>query len=426
MDPMAASVADGTTGQPRWRPGADAAPLPGRLALASEAFSGAIDYLMPRARADYLDIAQHELTPLVNGFYLGDPAADDLVAAIRASHGGARAQFDKALEHGIDTVPDPLPEVSAFLATVDEVPDWIDEELVEVGVRALRRIDAITFLGAGWVLGFLLAAIVPNSSRSMASNARAVRNAGQRFAETGRITLDMFDRGGRGRFGAGTRSSSRLRVLHAAVRAQLRRRGDWDESVYGVPISATDVLMAALMPGASALAAKRAGYRFSPRELAGIAHFNGLFAYRQGSPAALIPSTFDGQTKALYFALRGARGQVDSESTDRLMPALVNIEIPGLPGVAQRAVRAVFNGYARRIFGPQLCAATGIPDTPVRHLIPLGSVLIRPFEVMRCQLRVVDLAAHSGADLMWRRLMPLVLSDRADYGWSHIDKIVKH
>src|SRR5882757_7931754 len=81
-------------------------PLPARLSLASEAFSGAIDYLMPEARTEYVDIPQSEMVPLVNGYYAGDLAADALVAAIRTSRGKARTQFDQALVHGIESVVD--------------------------------------------------------------------------------------------------------------------------------------------------------------------------------------------------------------------------------------------------------------------------------------------------------------------------------
>ena len=399
-------------------------PLPARMALASEAFSGAIDYLMPHARAEYSNIAQDELIPLVNGYYLGDPTADALVAASRSSGGRARRQFDQALDHGIHTVEDPAPEVVAFFETVDEVPSWIDEELVEVGVRAQRRVDAITSMGANWVLGFLLAAIVPNSSRSMASNARAVQNSGQRFAETGKIALDSLDRRGRGRFGPATTSASRLRILHASVRAHLSRRGGWDESVLGVPISATDTLGASLVSCAGVLAARHAGYRFSERELDGIAHYTGLFAYRMGTPADLIPTTFADQCRAFYLLLRTARGMVDRDSTGRLMPALVRIDLPGIPKPAQPLVRSFFNGYARLLFGDELCAATGIPDSPVRHLIPLGSAFIRPFERVRSRVGLVDRVTHTGADLMWTHLMPLLLSDQADYGADHVDTVV--
>jgi hypothetical protein len=400
-------------------------PLPTRVALASEAFSGAIDYLMPEARTEYVDIPQGEMVPLVNGYYAGDATADALVAAIRTSGGKARTQFDQALEHGIESVLDPLPEVVAFIKTVDTPPTWIDAGRVEIGLRAVRRIDGATFMGTSWAMGFLLAAILPNSARSMTSNSRAVQNSGRRFAETGKLGLDVIDLNGLSRFGAGTKSSSRLRVLHATVRAHLRKRGDWDESVYGAPISATDILGASLVTLTVVMAAERAGYRFSPRELDGIGHYVALSAYRLGTPAELIPQTIAGQRRAFYLLLRSARGRADQASTGALMPALVNIDIPDIPKVARPAVRSIFNAYGRLIFGDQLSTATGIPNSQLRRVVPLAGAIIRPFEALRSRSHLVDLATDKGADLVWTKLMPLIINDEATYDASHVEMVVQ-
>jgi hypothetical protein len=398
--------------------------LPKRLTLASEAFSHAIEYLIPDAKRRYLDLPQDQLIPLVESCYIGDPPADALIVAIRSSRGRARRQFDQALHHGIESVDDPLPAVRDFFAGVDRVPDWIDDELVAVGVRAARRIDGVTQAGLGYALGFLLAAILPNSAESMASNARSVQNAGRRFEETGKIVIDMMHPDGRGRFGAGTRSSTQLRLLHAAVRARLQQRGAWDESVQGVPISAMDTLGASLVNSATFLAAERSGYRFSSREWSGIAHFSALFAYRQGVPADLIPRTIDEQTRAFYFFLRSARGLAAGESTERLMPGLVDIDIPTLPALARPVLRVVYRAYGRQVFGPELSDATGITDTPARHLIPILSLGIAPFELLRSRSDRLDRMTHRLADVAWAKVMPRLYSDSADYDSAHIAAIV--
>ena len=51
------------------------------------------------------------------------------------------AQFHRALEHGIDSVPDAPVALRRFFAVVDEVPEWVDFDLLEHGARALRRDD---------------------------------------------------------------------------------------------------------------------------------------------------------------------------------------------------------------------------------------------------------------------------------------------
>ena len=404
---------------------ATTAALLGRMSPASEAFSGAIDFLFPAARRTGVDGAEDELATLVTGYRVGDPPADALVAAMRG-HRELSAQFEAALIGGIDSVADAGPELRAFLATVDVVPAWIDEERVALGVRTQRRIDGVTGAGAGWALGFLLAAILPNSAKSMSDNARAVDNAGRRFAETGRIMFDLLAVDGRGRFGAGTVSSTRLRILHANVRAALLRRGDWDTEFYGFPISASDNLGASLGMVGVVQTAMRLGYRFTPEELEGVAQFAALFAYRQGVPAELIPQTYGDQLRWFQVTLRTSRGVADPDAIGRLMPALVQIEVENMPARAQAAVRHVFNAYGRLIFGPELSEATGIPDTPLRRVLPLATgAVIRPFEAARSRSTLLDRATHRGADLMWRRMMPLLYSDDTTYDADHVGAVVK-
>jgi hypothetical protein len=399
--------------------------MPGRMSAASEAFSGAIDFLFPDARRTGVDGSPGELQSLIAGYGVGDPTADALVAAMRAQR-VTPDQFEAALTTGIDSVDAPAPELRAFFATVDEVPAWIDEDRVARGVRCQRRIDAVTSGGAGWAMGFLLAAILPNSAKSMSDNARAVENAGRRFAETGRIALDLLAVSGRDRFGAGTLSSTRLRILHANVRAALLRRGTWDADFYGVPISASDNLGASLASLGVVQAAMRVGYRFSPADLDGVAQFAALFAYRQGVPAELIPRTYEDQLRWFQVTLRTSRGLADPEAIGRLMPALVAIEVENMPRAAQAAVRHVFNAYGRLIYGPELSDATGIPDTPWRRVLPLATgAVIRPYEAARVRSARLDRATHRGADLMWRRLMPLLYSAQATYDAGHVATVVK-
>ncbi|GAA0610934.1 hypothetical protein GCM10009547_11210 [Sporichthya brevicatena] len=407
------------------RPTGVTASLPGRISLASEAFSAAIEFLLPDLRRDCVDGAPpEELDRLLAGYSRGDDTADALVAAMRVDK-ALRQQFEQALTGGVETLAAAAPVIRDFFATVDTVPDWIEEEKVALGVRTQRRIDGLTSAGAGFAMGFQLAAILPNSSKAMSTNARAVENAGRRLAETGRIALDLNDPNGRGRFGAGTISSTRLRILHASVRRYLNNRPDWDHGFYGTPISASDNLGASLVGCAIVQAARRAGYRFSDEELEGTAHLVGLFAYRQGVPVDLIPRTHEEQLRAFYIFLRTARGTADRDAIATLMPPLTRIEVEGLPPVARTAIRHLYNAYGRRIFGPELCDATGIPDSPLRHALPLVGLAIRPYEAVRVRSKRVDRLTHRAADLMWQRVMPLLYSDEATYDADHVAKVVK-
>src|SRR5262245_4695173 len=57
----------------------------------------------------------------------GDPPMDRLVQWMFASGlAKARAQFEQAIERGIDSVPDAPEPLREFFALVDRRPDWVD------------------------------------------------------------------------------------------------------------------------------------------------------------------------------------------------------------------------------------------------------------------------------------------------------------
>ena len=75
---------------------------------------------------------------------MGDPLADELVAAFRRLPAGVgRAQFETALEHGIAAVDDPTPELVAFFASVDARPYWVDQKKIDHAIRVCARIGMI-------------------------------------------------------------------------------------------------------------------------------------------------------------------------------------------------------------------------------------------------------------------------------------------
>jgi acetyl-CoA carboxylase carboxyltransferase component len=49
------------------------------------------------------------------------------------------SDLDTALHHGLDAVDDPAPALVDFMTTVEQVPEWVDWDLVEAGARAYRR-----------------------------------------------------------------------------------------------------------------------------------------------------------------------------------------------------------------------------------------------------------------------------------------------
>jgi hypothetical protein len=382
-------------------------PLPSRLSLASEQFTGLIDFLLPRARSGDYDINAATLARYLDAFYATDSLADAWVSYLLDHRGAGREQVEQALESGTGSLISPPPELTAFLRTVDQLPAAIDLARVEEGARCLRRIGAITITGFGIAAGFYLGAILPGSARALAASTRTVQHPARRLSETAKFVLGTFAPGGYGRFGDGCKNATRLRLTHAAIRARLREHGGWDASIYGAPLSQADTLLASLTFNVlPALAAARLGYRFTRQEEDCLAQFSACAAYRQGVPAELLSVTLDQQRAFICFMLRTARGGVDPLSTHTVMRPLVTATFPGLPAPAQPLARAILHGYGRIFFGDELCDRTGIPDTIAKRLIPLARPAITLLELARTRSRTVQALADTAASYRWNTIMP--------------------
>jgi hypothetical protein len=181
-----------------------------------------------------------EVEALKAGLLRRDELAARLVRAVRVDHAVTMPQFRQALERGIDSVPDAPAALREFFAVVETRPDWVDDDLLEQGARASRRIgpDGQDILAYGSLLGgYRTAAGLEPLVRS---GRLAGRDALRRVGETGAWWLGCTSPGGMARDGEGWRLSVHVRAMHGFVNHQLERASDWDWDLRGVPINAVD------------------------------------------------------------------------------------------------------------------------------------------------------------------------------------------
>src|SRR5689334_7916787 len=174
-----------------------------------------------------------ELDDLVNGLMQRDQLADDLVRAVREEHAVTMPQVRAAMAGELSQ--DAHPALRAFFDRVEHRPDWVDEELLERGGAAARRIgkDGFDILAFGSLLG---------GYRSGAALQPLVRTGRfddtlNRVGETGQWWLACTAPGGMARDGEGWRLSVHVRVMHAFVNYQLEHDPDWDWDFRGVPVN---------------------------------------------------------------------------------------------------------------------------------------------------------------------------------------------
>ena len=171
----------------------------------------------------------------------GDPAMDALLTAM-SRHGmrDARAQFERALEHGIDAVANPLPELRSFIAQMSTPPDWLDRARIERGAELFRRCGrAALHIGRNVALlgGYQASAF----NRTLILTGALQKGPTRRLAETVQWKLDCTVAGGLVPHAVGWRSTLMVRFIHALVRRSVAARPDWQLKDWGLPINQADM-----------------------------------------------------------------------------------------------------------------------------------------------------------------------------------------
>ncbi len=242
-----------------------------------------------------------EAEDLRKGLLRRDELAARLVHAVRDEHEVTMPQFRQALEDGIDSVPDAPVALREFFAAVEDRPDWVDDDLLEQGARASRRIgpDGQDILAYGSLLGgYRTAAGLEPLVRS---GRLAGRDALRRVGETGAWWLGCTSPGGMARDGEGWRLSVHVRVMHGFVNHQLERADDWDWDLRGVPINAVD--QAATIGTFSTsylLHARLLGIRVSRSDARAIMHLWSYAGWLMGVEPQWLPRTERVGRRVLY------------------------------------------------------------------------------------------------------------------------------
>ncbi|HET8730230.1 MAG TPA: oxygenase MpaB family protein [Moraxellaceae bacterium] len=224
-----------------------------------------------------------EWAQMVGALMEGDPAMDRCVSWM-FEYGAreARTLFYRALENGIDSVPDAPAPLRAFFEEVERVPDWVDWDLIDEGVRFTHRIG----LAGPYILrdlalmgGYLLSGF----NKALVLTGALNKGAAQRIAETGKWWMDCTEADGLRRGGPGWRSSIEVRLVHAMVRRHLPSRPEWDVAEYGLPVNQIDMVATYLAFGPIMLLGVRAlGIPVTRRDSRAVMHLWKYVAWLMG------------------------------------------------------------------------------------------------------------------------------------------------
>jgi hypothetical protein len=236
--------------------------------------------------------------------WAGDPVAERYVDDVFFGETGprrGRKMLDQALSDGVDSIPDAPESMRALFSQFEEVPDWVDRDLVEEGARIWRRwgTDLFGVAGAGTLEMYTESSVATPLSLA---GGYAGDNALRRFLETTRFWMDVSEPGAlfeRGSAGRGT--AMRVRVMHVSVRRRVAKHPEWDSERWGLPISQA-YMMLTLLGGsvAPALIMWGLGHITTGREMRALLHYQRYLGHLVGVFPSYYPETIAGAVQLVY------------------------------------------------------------------------------------------------------------------------------
>ena len=242
----------------------------------------------PRLLANTEQVARIEAFTM-----LGDTVAD-AYAALLPDYGFQRLvdMLTHACDNGVESVDGAPPELMAMIKDMERVPDWVDMALVEEGARLERKIFthvAPYAIRGGFVGTFMNSYAALPMALTGALNKD---NAAKRIRETSAFFSATILPGALERHGAGFKAAAKVRLMHSMVRFNVLRRGQWDSTVYGVPIPQADQMPAGLISVflLSRQTLKSGRGHFTPDERARV-EFARYRCHLLGLPEDLLPDS---------------------------------------------------------------------------------------------------------------------------------------
>ena len=308
--------------------------------------------------------SDHEWAMFGDALTAGDPEMDQLVAWMGTDDGkGSRAMFARALEHGIDAVPEAPAPLRDFFTRIEDTPAWVDHDKIRRGQRALRTTGADgAYLGRDVAL--LGGYIFSGFNKTLVRTGALEKGSNKRFAETYAWALDVFKDGGLEPQGIGYRSTLRVRMIHAYVRAHVAAMPDWQTEDWGLPVNQTD--MAATLLGtfiAPVMGAPGMGILAWPADVEAVAHLTRYVGWLIGVREDLLPTTYR-DAVGLLFHLMMALSEPDETTQMLSIPMAqdpLDWDFGRFEGVRRRLARSQHLSITGAYLGPRTMRALGLP-----------------------------------------------------------------
>lgn len=334
------------------------------------------------------------LNRMDEGYDIGDPLCDAWLAEAEAlnlpAHG--MIMFKQALEQGIESVADAPKTLKAMFEHANATPDWVDNDLIYTGSKALERypimqslmLQSVSLMGGYSVPGLaqplletgaLSRSVVPRIARTLGFLAAVTIPHGLNFREIG------------------YKQALHVRTVHGLVRAQLMKpESKWDFERFGTPISQTDLIATNMQFSLTVIHGLLAfNCVITERERAGVLHLWRYVAHLLGIDDALMPKTEMESNEWLYSYM--VTQKMDAKAARPLAVSLHKLPSEIEARFKQKAVfeQALRASVTRFFWGDDIADDLGLPNVLAARLA-MRAMMATQFVTDRLQSNIKPLA----------------------------------
>ena len=302
---------------------------------------------------------------------IGDPVLDPIMEELSSLSPALLHQFIWA---GVEQQHDVLhkaPQILRdFFQSIDEPPPWLDHDAFRPGIRAFHA--NVDLMLVAFVTGVLVEGFSTLIAKSFSMTGR-VAGTSRRLQQNNRQLMDIFFPGGLRRENDGWKLSTRVRIVHARIRALLDKSEDWDHEAWGTPVSAAHLGFAISIFSRRLLDySLRVGARFSEEEKTSVLDIWRYTGYLMGIPETILYTT-SAEAREIYKIAYLCEPAPAADSI-----TMANALIQAIPGVVDvtdpaesRSVTDLAYRLSRALIGNRLANQFGYPKTPV-----IGTLLL--------------------------------------------------
>lgn len=308
-----------------------------------------------------------------------DIIADNLVKAFKKSGMLGRQQFNQALDYGIDTVNEPLPELIDFFNALELTPFWVDHSKIKIAQNAMGRVPPKILYSVMFSFGLPISYVSTKVNQTLARAGGLELKAASRAVETTGWLVHCTQPGGLDRFGDGFKAIARVRLVHAFIRSGLNYTGDWDYKKWDLPINQAQQALTLLPFIAGTYLTIPLGNLMSPNEIKSILHMWRYISHLIGIEAGLQLTSFRDILKMFWLT---GWAEVEVDELSLLLNKALQESIPvilGMPekGLAAKLIHQYHDNLSRLIMGRYYSEALGTPKLGLMAGIVVGRAMAR-------------------------------------------------